>query len=202
MTSHAGRLGIDINIVDRDVKTYPTEKQTGTEFLELFSHAGRHFKTVMVYSEKSMYPQDANLVSYALASNAHGDADGYGIRTNAPISIVYRSGLKQADFAVDGISWPCVNDGDVILPAGSHSTAAGPKKGAPRPHLIKLNGDLVSARYGEGQTIEFSYNADRRAVVIFDFAPKSLQVDSEAAANIQTTWAMIPRGSHKVRAVF
>jgi YD repeat-containing protein len=202
LTAHTGRLGIDINIVDRDVKTYPTEKQTGTEFVELFCQAGLHFKTVMVYSESTLLPQDTSLVSAALASSVRGKTDGPGIRTQSPIAVVYRSGLMQADFEMDGNAWPCVHNGDVSLPAGSHFVSVADNQGKRHPHLIKLNGDLVSARYRDGTTIEFSYQSSSRSIAVFDAAPNSLQVDNEPAARITTAWTLLPRGSHKVIAAF
>jgi hypothetical protein len=202
MTRHTARLGIDINIVDRDVTTFPTQKQTGTEFLELFCQAGRHFQTVMTYSEQSLLPQDAESVSCALAPPIRGEIDDSGIRMQASIPVVYCSGLRQVEFDVDGNSWPCVDQGDVRLPAGSHFISIGDKARMQRPHLIKLNGDLVSARYAEAQAIEFSYGAHRGAMAIFDTVPKSLQVDGGASTTMQTAWMMLPRGSHKVRATF
>jgi hypothetical protein len=202
MTRHAGQLGIDINIIERDVQTYPTQKQTGTEFLELFSQAGRHFRTVMAYSEKTMLPQDADLVSCALASGAHGKVARHGIQVNATVPIVYQSGLKQAAFEVDGIPWPCSDGGDVRLPPGSHSISISRDRGLHRSHLVKLNGDLAGARYVDGKTIEFSYSTKRRAIAIFDRTPQSLQVDKDAPVITATAWIMLPRGSHKVRAGF
>ena len=94
------------------------------------------------------------------------------------------------------------DQGDVRLPAGSHLISIGNKARMQLPHLIKLNGDLVSARYAEAQAIEFSYGAHRGAMAIFDTVPKSLQVDGGASTKTQTAWVMLPRGSHKVRAAF
>jgi YD repeat-containing protein len=202
MTHHAARLGVDINIVDRYIKSYPTDKQTGLEFLQLFFQAGAHFQTVMVYSEKTMLPQDADLVSCALAPNTRGEITESGVRIDARIPVVYSSGRPQLDFHVDGNPWPYIDRGNVWLPAGTHTISTGEKAAAPRPHLVKLNGDLISARYAEGQTIEFSYNAQQRAIVIFDRAPGSLQVDGKAPEKNPSPWMMLPRGAHKVLAAF
>jgi hypothetical protein len=200
MTRHAARLGIDINIVDRDIQSYPTDKQTGLEFLQLFYHAGAHFQTVMVYSEKTMFPQDTDLVSCALASGARGEVTDSGVRIDSRIPIVYRSGRQKVDFRVDGNAWPCVDSGNVSLPAGTHTISPGENAAAPRPRLVKLNADLISARYTESGNIEFSYNAQRRAIAIFDRQPKSVQVDGKASE--VAPYLLLPRGDHKVLAVF
>jgi hypothetical protein len=202
LTSHAGRLGIDINIVDRDVQTYPTSKQTGTEFAELFSHAGRNFKTVMVYSEQTMLEQDAPLVSCALAADARAEIEGQGLRTHSSIPFLYRSGLKKADLDLDGNPWPCVNEGDVLVPAGSHLITVRNSQESHKPRLIKLNGDIAEARYGKQAEIEFAYSSSGPAIAIFDRVPKALQLDGSAISQAGTAWIRLPRGSHKVLAAF
>jgi hypothetical protein len=202
MTRKTDRLGVDINIIKRNVQTYPTDKQTGTEFLQLFFNAGRHFRTVMVYSEYTMLPHDAALVSCALAPDVHAEVARRGIQMSTTLPIVYRSGLKQKVFEVDGNPWPCSDEGDIRLPAGSHSISVGMNMDLPRPRLVKLNGDLLGARYVDGKTIEFSYSTKRRAIAVFDRAPHSLQVDEGARAETTTAWVMLPRGSHKIKAGF
>jgi hypothetical protein len=202
LTRHAGRLGIDINIVDRDVRTYPTQKQTGIEFLELFYQAGCHFQTVMAYAEQSMLPQDAGLVSCALAADTRGEILNNGVRISGRFPIIYRSGLEKAAFEVNGDPWPCVDGGNVCLPAGTHVVSISDCSGASRPRLIKLNGNLVSARYGGDRTVEFSYDTPRRGLAIFSSAPSSFQVDGGESMKAQDAWVSLPRGSHKIRALF
>jgi hypothetical protein len=203
MTRHAGKLGIDINIIDRDVTAYPTQKQTGSEFLELFYHAGRNFQTVMVYGEQTMLEQDAPLVACALAPNIRAEIVDNQIRMNAPTPFVYRSGLEKANFEVDGIPWPCVDGGGgVSLPAGSHVLSMG-KAGEKRlPRLVKLNGNMESARYIDDRTIEFGYSSHQRTISIFNNKPSTLQVDDGVATEASNSWILLPRGSHKVRATF
>jgi hypothetical protein len=202
LTPRAGQLGIDINIIERDQTTYPTQIQTGTEFLELFYHAGHHFQTVMMYAEQTMLPQDAGLVSCAVSPEIGVEAMDSSIRLNAPASFIYNSGLERTDFYVDDIAWPCVEHGEALMPTGSHALSIARNAWPARPHLIKLNGNLVGARYVSDKVLEFSYNSKARAIAIFDHMPKSLQVDSAAAAIPSTSWVMLPRGSHTARASF
>jgi hypothetical protein len=202
MTRHAGKLGTDINIVDRDVAAYPTSKQTGSEFLELFYHAGRNFRTVMVYGEQTILPQDAELVSYALAPEIHTEIVNQGMRMSASLPFVYRYDADLQSFEVDGQPWPCVNTGEVSVPAGSHILSRRQPGGTQRPRLVKLNGNLEGARYIDDRTIEFSYNSHRRAISIFSNKPDTLQVDGGAATEASGDWILLPRGSHRVRATF
>jgi len=202
MTRHSGRLGIDINIVDRYAKTYPTQKQTGIEFLELFFHAGAHFPTVMVYSEQTMLPQDTPLVACALAAGTRGEIVDQGIRIHSRIPVAYRSGVKQTEFLVDGNHWPCIDGGDVQLPAGSHVISAADLSAIKPPRLLRLNGNLLAARYATGRSIEFSYTTRHRTIALFDIAPISLQIDNGIAAKAETPWVPLPKGNHKALVTF
>jgi hypothetical protein len=202
MTRHAGDLGIDINIVDRDVDSYPTKKQTGSEFLELFYHAGRNFRTVMAYGEQTMLPQDADLVSCALAPEVRTEVVKNGIRMSAPIPFVYRYGEDLQSLEVDGQIWPCIDSGKLSLPAGSHVVSQSQSGGTPRPRLVKLNGNLEGARYLDDRTMEFKYSSYRRAIGVFSDPLGALQVDGRAATKASASWILLPRGSHTVRAAF
>jgi hypothetical protein len=202
MTRHAGKLGIDINIVDRDVTAYPTQKQTGSEFLELFYHAAKHFQTVMVYGEQTMLPQDAELISCALAPKVHTEMVDNGIRMNAPMPFVYRSGLDFGNIHVDGQPWPFMDGSGVSLPAGSHVLSRGKSDGILRPRLVKLNGALEGARYVDDRTIEFTYHSLGRALSIFSEKLQTLQLDDGTVTDASDPLVLLPHGSHKVRAVF
>jgi hypothetical protein len=202
LTPRAGQLGIDINIVDRDQTTFPTSKQTGVEFLELFYYAGHSFETVMAYGEQTIFPQDATLVSYAITPEIRAEAVGSDLRLDTPGSVRYRSGFPTADFFVDGSVWPCVDGEEVLLPAGSHALSIGGNRESKRPRLVKLNVNLGGARYVSDSKIEFSYSGRRHAIAIFDRVPKTLQVDAGAPAPANAPWAMLPRGNHKVLASF
>jgi hypothetical protein len=202
LTRNTNRLGIDINIVDRDAKAYPTEKQTGAEFLELFYYAGSHFQTVMAYAEQTMQPQDAALVSCALAAGTRGELVNGGIRIHSPNPVIYRSGVKRADFNVDGSPWPCTDEGEVHLPAGDHLITIENGERANRPRLIRLNGNLLHANYAGKDTMEFSYTARGRAIAIFSCVPKSVQINNGLPVVAKFDWVMLPAGSHSVRAAF
>ncbi len=202
MTRHTDRLGIDINVVDRQQEVYPTKKQTGTEFLQLFHYAAANFKTVMVYSEQTMMDQDIALVANAMASGVTGESSEKGININTSQPVTFRTGLTSADINVDGNPWPCNSKGDILLPAGSHVVSIANDSGARRPRLLKLNGDLKKAGYIGSQGIEISYESRARAIALFDRAPKSVVVDGASLAGTPADWVMLPGGSHVVLVTF
>ena len=203
LTNRNRQLGIDINIVDRFQSSYPTRKQTGTEFCQLFYHAGRSFETVLMYSERTMYDWDLELVAHSLASDASAADSGNEIRVSSRRPVVYRSGVEAADYLVDGKPWPCVQTGDVLLPAGSHRVSAFAFQESPRlPRMVGLNGDLLAAGYDGEKALEFRYRAWPRGLAIFDRVPRSILVDEAALSGSRVEWVLLPRGSHRVRVLF
>jgi hypothetical protein len=202
LTDRMERLGIDINIVERIQRVYPTQKQTGTEFLQLFQNAGKYFQTVLVYSEQTMLLQDAEFVSCALASNVTGESLPVGMRVTSDRSITYRAGSEAADFSVDGSPWPCVSHDEIRLPAGSHLVSAVSAGSPPKPRLVRLNGDLIGARYAGDHAIEFSYSAQPSALAIFDRPPRMVRVDGNQIPDTRPDWLRLPGGTHQVRADF
>jgi hypothetical protein len=200
LTRNTHRLGIDINIVDRE-KAFPTLKQTGSEFLQLFYFAGENFNTVMAYSEQTLLGQDAELLASALVNGARGKLEESGVQIEAARPVVYRSGLKLAGFRVDGKPWPYSDGGDVGLPAGSHSVSADSEY-APCPKLVRLNGDILHAEYTAKNIINFNYHAGRQAIAVFSQIPKSVMLDGKLLVNSRSEWVMLPAGSHQIQAAF
>jgi hypothetical protein len=201
LTSKTDRLGIDINIVDRDQKVAPTRKQTGSEFLQLFHYAGRNFRTVMAYSEATMHPQDRDLVSYALASGASVKVLGgrAQIRSNRPV--VFNTGNND-EILVDGRLWPCVRGKSVLVPAGTHEISLRSGSDKDRPRLIRLNGSLRDAFYSGPRGIGFSYDSKARAIAVFDRPARSFQIDAGSIQPGRSNRLMLPAGSHQVQAEF
>ncbi|MDB4913117.1 MAG: hypothetical protein JWM95_761 [Gemmatimonadetes bacterium] len=68
ITDLKNKLSVDVNIVARPEVVFPTNQQTGTEFLQLVNVAERSFRTVMLYAENSILDADIPLLSSASAS--------------------------------------------------------------------------------------------------------------------------------------
>lgn len=200
LTPNMQRLGIDINIVDRE-KAFPTLKQTGSEFLQLFYFAGENFNTVMAYSEQTLLGQDAELLASALVSGARGKLEESGVEIETPHPVVYRSGLKQTGFRVDGKPWPYADGGAVGLPAGSHSVSSDGEY-ANCPKLVRLNGDILHAEYTAKNIINFTYRSGRQAIAVFSRIPKAVMLDGKSLADSRSEWVMLSSGFHQAQAVF
>jgi hypothetical protein len=195
LTTHADKLAIDLNIVDRYQDVYPTKQQTGVELFQLVHQAAASFARVALYFENSLEPCDLTLLSAAAGAVNRFEKVGPKIVVNSPrgIGVPWRGAAM-----VDGLPWT-VSDGETVwLPAGEHSIE--PSEAAPGLHLVRLNGDLQSARSLDAQTIQFTYESPTRAIGIFDRVPSFLQVDGSEIpiqfAGPQTI--VLPHGHHSV----
>jgi len=202
LTSRVDRLGIDINIVDRERAAYPTAKQTGLELMQLFYNAGMNFETVMVYSEQTIYDWDLDLVANAMAGGASATMVGGELAVASKRPVTLRTGADSAEFHVDGKLWPCVAGGDVLLPAGDHGVAAFAARKRPLPRLINLNGDLQGAAYDGTSAFEFRYRSRHRGAAVFNQIPRTLLIDGAGNRGSLAEWILLPGGTHRVHVSF
>ena len=194
LTSHTEQLAIDINIVERYQDVYPTKQQTGTELFELVHSAAGSFARVALYFEASLLPPDLPLLPAAAAAVRSVEKRGDGIRvdTAAAVGVVWRGAAT-----VDGQPWPGWDGETVWIPAGVHTLEAGAASG---PRLLRLNGELKSARTVSATEIEFRYGSASRAIAIVDRAVRSVRVDgvAEAVRLAGPNTVLLPRGQHLV----
>jgi hypothetical protein len=173
--------GVDINVVDRYQDVFPTKKQTGGEFLELFHNAAESFANVLLYFEASAHLQDLDTVAYALA--AGGRATGRHEIESPRAVMVNAKALR-----VDGVDSP-----STIVPAGKHTVEQA--AAVPEFRLLDFNGQLLSASYEGPRIIHFRYRSDARVIPLFSMQPRWLQFDG-----VKTLSALLPPGEHEVRA--
>jgi hypothetical protein len=191
LTAQRDRLAIDINVADRYQDVYPTKQQTGTELFELIHGASASFARVALYFENSLLPPDFGLIP---AAAAVGKVDGLGGKTVVESALPV--GLRwKGPAAVDGEPWPGTDGRTVWLPAGRHSVEPGGDVSGPR--LLRLNGELQSAKWAGTTVLEFSYRGTGRAIAVLDRAAKRLEIDGVQQPGGSKT-LMLPRGQHFV----
>jgi hypothetical protein len=195
LTSNAGKLAIDLNIADRYQNVYPTKQQTGTELFELVRSAAVNFKRVALYFESSLLSPDLGLLSAASvgASSLEQSGPKVTVTSDAPAGLAWKGSAK-----VDGAEWPAGDGETVWLPAGAHTVEPG--DGSSAFHLLRLNGDLKTARTLMDGRLEFSYESSARAIAILDRPPKAMWIDGQPGVFrlIGAATVILPRGSHLV----
>jgi hypothetical protein len=198
------RLAIDINIVERYQRAYPTKKQVGTELFQLLRLAGQAFPRVLLYFEHSISHPDWDLMPHAAAdARAVNDARA-GAANHLTVTSDKPFGLSwKGPATVNGRLWPAADDATLWLPAGHHVVA--PAKSPLAARLLYLNADLLSATVTQ-DAIEFEYRSRTQAIALLDIDPRGILVDGEPtlAPVLKTTKhssLLLPKGTHKVRVV-
>jgi hypothetical protein len=198
LTPHHDRVGVDINVVERDWRVYPTHKQAGAELLELFHVASESFAQVAFYAEHTVGRLDLPLLSPASAVVTRYEQRDGGVAVESPHGVGIR---WNGPARVDGAAWP-VQDGAVVwLPPGRHVVESAPA--APSAAVLDLNATLKSARLLP-DALELAYSSRSRALALTSRKPVHLAVDGreapvEATSASSGTWAVrLPRGEHVV----
>jgi uncharacterized protein YdaL len=130
--AQAERLMLDINVMDLPVQRkagktlFPTIRQTGVELDQLLAAAGSVVRRVTLYAENSVPADD-----WAYAASALGAADGSARTVDGGWQVRLERGAlvavdrRGASLTLDGADWPVDGDGEVLIPAGTHTVALG-----------------------------------------------------------------------------
>jgi len=201
LTPRQERLGVDINIVERDQVTFPTAKQAGGEVALLIRTASENFARVAYYAEATLFDVDWPLLSPAAAVVRHAERDGQKlvVETQFGVGVDLKGTLLEshAGVMIDGEIWPVADDQHAWIPAGRHviSSAAD----APRFRVLDFNGELGSASV-RADGVHLEYTSDSRAFAILDRKPARLTIDGrEAGLDLSAERTLrLPRGRHEV----
>jgi hypothetical protein len=196
LTSHQDRLGVDINVVERDQVVYPTQQQTGIELAQLIHIASQSFPTVIYYSAASVSPVDIPLLpaASALLTQSQRSPDGKSLVIDSPYGVGVR---WSGPVSVDGKFWPVSDAEHLWLPAGSHILTSG--AGEPPLRVLDFNGTLQAAAE-QPDGVEVTYSSQSRALMKLNHVPSHLVVDGkEVPLNLAgDRMLMLPRGTHTV----
>jgi hypothetical protein len=157
--------------------------------------AAANFERVALYFENSLLTPDLALLPSASASVKRID------RVGAKLTVESSSAVGvpwKGDAMVDGRLWPADDDENVWLPAGIHTVESGRAAGSAR--LVRLNGELMTARIVSALEIGFSYRSTARAIAVLDRAPRRIRIDGieRKLEMAGPTTVLLPRGEHLV----
>ncbi len=193
ITPRAGKLAIDINVVERYQDVYPTKQQTGTELFALVHTAAAAFPRVALYFESSIAKLDWPLLAASASAVERMQQLGDKLAVTSPRGVeVAWSGPAM----VDGRPWPVASDRFVWLPPGSHSVQ--PTAAEPPLRLLDLNASLRSAA-AIRDGIEFSYESSARALAVLDRPAAHIEIDGiPTQPDTAGAVLILPRGQHIV----
>ena len=197
LVKKAGRLAIDINVVERYQDVYPTKQQVGIELFREVHLASNAFPRLTLYFETSIRRTDWPLVGAAAAAiRSYTKSDGkWTIDAAQNLGLLWRGPAL-----VDGAIWPASANGILWLPAGKHTIEPGGTE--PLFRLTELNAELKSAWAGNS-SMEFTYESSARAFASFNKPIRKLLIDGVATDPklwiFDETWILLlPKGQHLV----
>lgn len=205
------RLMFDVNVVNnRDISSthLPAETATGTELALTLLSASAASGRVVVYSEKTVSPQDWDLVQMML----NRPSSVSGGKTSMDVEAASSLELTPAEdplYYVDGHLWPAVSEDGVLMPAGRHSVSS--ERAWWRildteefqARILSSTADLLAAQ-ADATGLTFRYHSPGRAVLVFDQQPNEISLDGNSvslpAERTGIDWAVdFPSGDHNVR---
>ena len=197
LTSRQDRLGVDINIVQRQL-AYPTKQQTGVELAQLIHTAAQSFSTVMYYYTGSITPMDSPLLPKASAVITKWERTDEGLTIDSPFGLDV---LWRGPVMLDGKPWP-VHDGQhVLVPAGRHTLS--PAADAVPAAITDFTGTLENASLIPGG-VEIVYSSQSRAFANLAKKPLKVLIDGKETKPelISEELVRLPRGKHKAEIIW
>jgi hypothetical protein len=195
LTEQAGKLAIDINIVERYQDVYPTKQQTGAELFQLVHSAAKAFPQVALYFENSILSADLPLLSSAAANVDKAEQEGSRLTVDSR----YGVGISwQGPALVNGRLWPVRDEATLWLLPGSNVIERAQKDPALR--ILDFNGNLRSAS-ATPAGLQISYQSNSRALAVVSSRPGKIEVDgAEYGGKLIDSGShfvlVLPRGQH------
>jgi hypothetical protein len=203
LTTHANRLAIDINIVERYQDVYPTKQQTGTELFQLVHLAAQSFSRVALYFENSILTPDLPLLASAAASVEKAEQNGSRlvIESHNCVGVPW-----QGPALVNGHLWPVRSETTLWLPPGPNVIEPAPAASVSKDaalRMVDFSGDLRSASViTDG--LRFTYSSSARALALVNARPRKLEIDgAPSTPKLGPSGAgfvlTLPKGEHVVQ---
>lgn len=179
LTPFGDLLAIDVNVARRQFVSYPTERQSGSEVLQLARVTSASFPQTMYYSEFSINRLDRPLMAGASAAGSLRIEPDGSFTVDSP----YGAGVAWTGPAlVDGQPWPYQDSRSVWLTAGKHRVSK--RESAPALRLIDFNGKLADVKELRGEEtkdpirgLSISYNNRSRAIAVLEKRPAAIWID-------------------------
>jgi uncharacterized protein YdaL len=205
------RLMFDINVVpDRDITNtnLPTKTATGIELALTVLAASSTSGRAAVYSEKTVSPQDWDMVQMVLDRplSVSGGKTSMDVNSTASLTL---TPAEDPLYYVDGHLWPAVSQDGVIMPTGDHSVSTERSwwhfldTEEFQARILSTTADLEEAR-ADTTGMTFRYRSPGRAVFVFNQQPNEVLVDGSATTlpteRSGRDWSVVfPNGEHRVR---
>ncbi|MEF9935489.1 hypothetical protein [Clostridium sp.] len=172
------RLYIDINIIDRFVRSYPTVKQRDTEVYSLIHNASKYTDKVIMYALATLEEEDMDLAPYAYAADVKGKEVSENVyEFEGKYNFTWHIDMKGKEVYVDGVKSPAYTDEYIIIPAGKHRIEI--KDATNTLTRIKdINSTIIESSY-KGESINIKYNSYGRCFINVTKKPTSIVLNGK-----------------------
>lgn len=196
------KLYIDINIVERYGKNYPTSKQRGIELYSLIYNASKYTDKVMMYSLSTPNKLDMILAPYAHTYDVKSNKilDGT-YEFEAKSNFLWNIDMKGKKVYINGDKYPLYSENYIIIPSGKNrvEVITGDNK---NNKIVDINGEIITSYY-EDDKIILNYSSNGRGFITLNKKPKSIAIDDKIRTliikeNKGLYTIYLPSGRHKL----
>lgn len=197
-------LSIDINILERGGKVYPTKKQRGLELYNLINTASRYTDKVILYALGTMEDEDMFFTPYTRNSDIKVDKiseNEYKIKADKKFTLEIKTSGRI--FYIDGKRWNFYSEEGVIIPGGEHSLKIEKNnKDTSSFRVETISGEIKDA-FADDNSLDFSYTSDGRFYITINAKPSQIKLDGAAfngeMEKLENKYTIfLPKGEHKV----
>ncbi len=205
----AVRLTLSATEGQRFAPGAPTQYPTGLALYDKLSGLIAADKRFSLYSESSLYDVDAKLFPFLFARTCHESFTGKGLAIETAHSgEILLSGAPVGGIEIDSIPTAAFHINKLLLPVGTHTIGAVPRRNVPSSSLsptrvTECSADLLRSSITR-RGIAVEYDSDRRAPMVFTDRPRSIQVDGKPYAAAPEKgmlgWTVVlPPGRHAIQ---
>lgn len=173
------KIGIDINIVNREGNVYPLSKQRGLELYELVHNASIYTSNVALYGFSTLENSDMNLVKYTYEKDVNINEKGENeFTTSADSKFSLSVDTKNKEYYIDGHLWNCFNNNGIIIPKGTHTIKVKEKSNSYDVELKDISGEILDSSVSENK-FYVKYSSAGRCYITLNKKPSSIKVNGK-----------------------
>lgn len=200
--SSGNELSIDINVIDRGGKVYPTKKQRGVELYQLINNASKYTDKVILYSLSTVEKADMELVPYTTSNDINVleiSKNEYIIKADK--RFVWNTDTEGKTYYIDGEKWYFVSKQGVIIPGGEHKLMVQAIENSSELFIERITGEISDV--SQDKNINFSYSSKGRFYIVVNRKPSQIKIDGnifnpEYKENNGNYTIVLPEGKHRV----
>lgn len=195
---------MDINIVNRNGRIYPYNKQTGLEAISLVATASNLFDKVCLYEYNTVNKFDFDYLKYAMSNKVkYNKLEEEKYFFNSPYKFNFEIDTKNKDIYLNDKEWIYYSDKSITIPKGEHNISLKDNTIInDELRVIEINGEIDEMIINENELI-LKYNSKQNKYISLNRLPNNMLVNNEKF-NIKSIYknnnytVFCPRGNNQI----